>query len=195
MKLPRTLIALILLCSVVGAQEDILAPIIPEVKVDRAVNSYAESITKPAPVPKRPLVTVTPIKTAEVKQLKPLNPEDLRKFYFAALDPEFGHFSSPVEPSKLEKTKQPSFREIIAKGEGWKPAKIEALPPLSSFRVKILARWNPPHGEMMQTMLSQIEAAEKAGDSEAYQRLTATYTTWAEKYLVRDTKPDIKQNP
>jgi hypothetical protein len=195
MKLPRTLIALVLLCSVVWAQEVILAPVLPEVKVDRTLNAYAESITKPVPVPKRPLVTLTPITPAAIKQLKPLNQEDLRKSYFAALDPEFGYFGSPVEPSKLEKTKQPSFREIIAKGEVWRPAKVEALRPLSSFRVKILARWNPPHGEMMQTMLSQIEAAEKAGDSETYQRLTATYTTWAEKYLVRDTKSELKQNP
>lgn len=70
---------------------------------------------------------------------------------------------------------------------------VEKTKPLSPFRVKVLLQWKPPHGEMMNTLLKRIEEAEAAGDEEAYQKYTATYTAWAEKYLRRDAKPDTKQ--
>jgi hypothetical protein len=77
----------------------------------------------------------------------------------------------------------------------WKPPAAGAVSPIPRFRRDLLFRWNAPNGEMMKTMLRQIEEAEKAGDSATYARLTETYRTWAEKYLVRGAQPDNTQQP
>lgn len=192
MKFTHTLIALILLCPFAGAQEE-LAPILPEVKLDRAVHGYAESTTKPATAPKRPLVAVTPIKVSAVKPLETLHPNDLQKAMVSALDPEFGFFNLPTDLKKLEKAEKSTLVDVMRKGNANKPPMVAKTKPLSPFRVKLLLQWDPPHGEMMATLLKRIETAEAVGDEDAYQRYTTTYTAWAEKYLRREAKPDNKQ--
>jgi len=66
---------------------------------------------------------------------------------------------------------------------------------MDAFRRKLAFSWVKPQGEYLNTMLKEIEAAEKSGDTGTYQRLTGTYRIWAEKYLVRGVQRGTRRNP
>jgi hypothetical protein len=53
------------------------------------------------------------------------------------------------------------------------------------FTINRRFHWNKPHGQWMNQMLKDIDAAKAAGDSEAYEALAARYSAWAEQYLRR----------
>jgi hypothetical protein len=63
------------------------------------------------------------------------------------------------------------------------------------FRLKVEFIWDKPHGQWMNQMLKDIEAAKKTGDMETYTTLTARYTAWAEKYLRNDSPPQLDGKP
>lgn len=63
------------------------------------------------------------------------------------------------------------------------------------FTINRLFNWDNPHGQWMNQMTKDIEAARKAGDMETYDTLTARYTAWAEKYLRRESPPKLDGNP
>ena len=72
---------------------------------------------------------------------------------------------------------------------------MAAVTPLDTFRRKLLFSWVSPYGEAMTTLLKEIDATEKAGDTETYNRLTGTYTVWADEYLLRGAQFENKQTP
>jgi hypothetical protein len=53
------------------------------------------------------------------------------------------------------------------------------------FTINRLFNWSKPHGQWMNQMLKDIDAAKAEGDIETYDRLTKQYSAWAEKYLIR----------
>ena len=53
------------------------------------------------------------------------------------------------------------------------------------FTINRRFHWGTPHGQWMNQMLKEIAAAKAAGDTDAYEALTARYTAWADKYLRR----------
>jgi hypothetical protein len=63
------------------------------------------------------------------------------------------------------------------------------------FTINRLFKWDKPHGQWMNQMLKDIEAAQKAGDVETYNTLAARYSTWAEKYLRKDNPPNLDGSP
>jgi hypothetical protein len=73
------------------------------------------------------------------------------------------------------------------------PRLLPSIAPLAvdPFRLKLEFIWQKPHGQWMNQLLKDIEAARKAGDTETYNALTARYTAWAEKYLRRSDPPNL----
>ena len=63
------------------------------------------------------------------------------------------------------------------------------------FMLKVEFLWQKPHGQWMNSLLKQINAARAAGDIETYNTLTARYSAWAEKYLRTDAPPELDGNP
>lgn len=63
------------------------------------------------------------------------------------------------------------------------------------FMLKVEFLWQKPHGQWMNSMLKQINAAKAAGDIENYNTLTARYAAWAEKYLRHDDPPHLDGKP
>jgi hypothetical protein len=63
------------------------------------------------------------------------------------------------------------------------------------FMLKVEFLWQKPHGQWMNSMLKQINAAKAAGDIETYNTLTARYAAWAEKYLRHDDPPHLDGKP
>lgn len=79
-------------------------------------------------------------------------------------------------------------------------APSKALPliaPMSfdPFTLKLQFVWEKPHGQWMNQMVKDIEAAKKAGDMETYKSLTARYAAWADKYLRLENPPELDGNP
>ena len=54
------------------------------------------------------------------------------------------------------------------------------------FSINRRFNWKPPHGQWMNQMLKDIDAAKAAGDVETYESLTNRYAAWAEQYLRDD---------
>jgi len=54
------------------------------------------------------------------------------------------------------------------------------------FTINRRFNWKPPHGQWMNQMLKDIDAAKAAGDAETYESLTKRYAAWAEQYLRED---------
>ena len=54
------------------------------------------------------------------------------------------------------------------------------------FAINRRFNWKPPHGQWMNQMLKDIDAAKAAGDVETYESLTNRYAAWAEQYLRDD---------
>ena len=67
--------------------------------------------------------------------------------------------------------------------------------PLDPFALSIQFHWKQPHGQWMRQLLKDIEAAKKAGDLDAYRKLTARYSAWAEKYLRHESNPPADHGP
>lgn len=63
------------------------------------------------------------------------------------------------------------------------------------FTINQLFNWGKPHGQWMNQMVKDIEAAKKAGDMETYKSLTARYAAWADKYLRLENPPELDGNP
>lgn len=59
------------------------------------------------------------------------------------------------------------------------------------FRLKLEFIWEKPHGQWMNQLLKDINAAKAAGDIETYNALTARYAAWAEKYLRSAEPPNL----
>lgn len=76
-----------------------------------------------------------------------------------------------------------------------KPLPAWTAHQVDPFMVKVEFVWDKPHGQWMNSLLKQINAARAAGDAETYNALTARYTTWAEKYLRSDAPPDLDGKP
>ena len=65
--------------------------------------------------------------------------------------------------------------------EGFPEAEVPDL-----FTINRRFNWKKPHGQWMNQMLKDIDAAKTAGDVETYESLTKRYTAWAEQYLRED---------
>lgn len=87
-----------------------------------------------------------------------------------------------------------------------KPSELIATSPVRSlpgiapmtvdpFRLKLEFIWDKPHGQWMNQLLKDINAAKATGDIETYNALTARYTAWAEKYLRHNDPPDLDGKP
>lgn len=70
-----------------------------------------------------------------------------------------------------------------------------ALTSFDPFTLKLQFVWDTPHGQWMNQMIKDIEAAKKAGDMETYKSLTARYAAWADKYLRQENPPKLDGNP
>jgi hypothetical protein len=70
---------------------------------------------------------------------------------------------------------------------------LPGIAPMSvdPFRLKLEFIWEKPHGQWMNQLLRDINAAKSAGDIGTYNILTARYTAWAEKYLRRSEPPNL----
>ena len=62
---------------------------------------------------------------------------------------------------------------------------VVEMPGSAEFEANLATRWKPATDVFLVSILKQIRTARKEGDADAYAKLTATYTAWAEKYLVR----------
>jgi hypothetical protein len=67
--------------------------------------------------------------------------------------------------------------------------------PPDLFTINRLFNWDDPHGQWMNQLLKDIDAAKKTGDTERYTALTERYSAWAEKYLRRDDPPNLDGTP
>jgi hypothetical protein len=59
------------------------------------------------------------------------------------------------------------------------------------FTIRLEFDWNAPHGQWMTQLLKDIKSAKAAGDVETYTRLSAQYSAWADKYLLKGTPPRV----
>jgi hypothetical protein len=66
-----------------------------------------------------------------------------------------------------------------------KPLPVIAPMSFDLFTLKLQFVWDKPHGQWLNQMLKDIEAAKAKGDIQTYNDLTASYSVWAEKYLRR----------
>ena len=71
---------------------------------------------------------------------------------------------------------------------------VKPSPP-DLFTINRLFNWDDPHGQWMNQLLKDIDAAKKTGDAERYTALTERYSAWAEKYLRRDDPPNLDGTP
>ena len=72
------------------------------------------------------------------------------------------------------------------------PPRLPALEPAEVpdlFTINRQFNWNKPHGQWMNQLLKDIDAAKADGDTATYEALTARYSAWADKYLRRDENP------
>ena len=72
-------------------------------------------------------------------------------------------------------------------GEALAPA-VAAFPSSEVpdlFTINRRFNWKKPHGQWMNQMLKDIDAAAESGDTDSYEALTARYSAWAEQYLRR----------
>ena len=74
---------------------------------------------------------------------------------------------------------------------------LPLITPMSfnPFLIKLEFIWEKPHGQWMNQLLKDINAAKVAGDIETYNALTARYAAWAEKYLRSAEPPNLDGKP
>jgi hypothetical protein len=150
-------------------------PDIPDVEPDR-IQSLAKAL------PERP----------EIPEVEPSRLHSLAK----AL-PERPDISKvgPVSLRTLVPIKPGNAPEMMATASVVNLPGIAPLMLFDPFTLKLHFIWDKPHGQWMNQMLKDINAAKAAGDIEAYNALTARYSAWAEKYLRRDNPPDLDGQP
>ena len=103
----------------------------------------------------------------------------------SATEKVYGEFAVPDAPPLTAPRKFPAYVKNL-------PV-VEPTKPMTAFRRALVFRWSAPTSESMTTLLKQIEAAEKAGDTETYDSLTAAYRAWADASLLKGaSRPAIK---
>jgi hypothetical protein len=183
--------------------------LIAEVVKDRKVNApfYAESpvrqviptvreLAKPAEVPVLDRIDAAPANTITPRSAE-LTPGEAaaRSVALRSLEMRPDIFVvGPVDFRKLDPTTSSNPLTLLA------ATPVKTLPSWTNlsvdpFMLKVEFLWQKPHGQWMNSMLKQINAARAAGDTETYNTLTARYSAWAEKYLRQDDPPDLDGNP
>lgn len=82
----------------------------------------------------------------------------------------------------------PEKPDPVALASSVQPLAITAFPEAEMpdlFTINRQLNWNKPHGQWMNQMLKDIDAAKAVGDTETYNNLTQRYSAWADKYLRR----------
>jgi len=100
------------------------------------------------------------------------------------------HYAEGQTPASVQNTAQriqavPSMGLDIEAIPRSKPLPVIAPMSFDLFTLKLQFVWDKPHGQWMNQMLKDIEAAKAKGDIQTYNDLTARYSVWAEKYLRR----------
>jgi hypothetical protein len=101
--------------------------------------------------------------------------------------------AKPAEIQALKKAGDPV--ELAATVQ---PPSIPAFPEATVpdlFTISRRFNWGKPHGQWMNQMLKDIDAAKAKGDADTYRNLTGRYSAWADKYLRLDASPDLDGNP
>ena len=86
----------------------------------------------------------------------------------------------------------PTDWTALAEATGEEPPRLPTLQPAEVpdlFTINRQFNWDKPHGQWMNQMLKDIDAAKAEEDTGTYEALTARYSPWAEAYLRRST-PD-----
>ena len=183
--------------------------LIAEVVKDRKVNApfYAESpvrqaiptvreLAKPVEVPVLDRIDAAPVKAIPPRSTE-LSPGEAATRSVALRSLEMRPDISAVGQVDFRTLAPPTSSNPLALLAA-NPAKT--LPSWTSlsvdpFMLKVEFLWQKPHGQWMNSMLKQINAAKAAGDTETYNTLTARYSAWAEKYLRQDDPPDLDGKP
>lgn len=182
--------------------------LIAEVVKDRKVNApyYAESqasqviptvreLAKPAEVPLLDRIDAAPVNTITPRSAE-LTPGEAvaRSGALRSLEmrPDIS-VVGPVDSRQLDPNTSSNLPALLA-------TSVKTLPSWTNlsvdpFMLKVEFLWQKPHGQWMNSMLKQINAARAAGDTETYNTLTARYSAWAEKYLRLDDPPDLDGKP
>lgn len=183
--------------------------LIAEVVKDRKVNApyYAESpvsqviptvreLAKPAEVPVLDRIDAAPVNTITQRSAE-LTPGEAAARSVALRSLEMRPDISVVEPvdlRTLDPIRSSNLPVLLA------ATPVKTLPSwtnlsVDSFMLKLEFIWEKPHGQWMNQLLKDINAAKAAGDTETYNTLTARYSAWAEKYLRQDDPPDLDGKP
>jgi hypothetical protein len=113
----------------------------------------------------------------------------------AALGERGAAYPERPDVARLAQTLAPSPREIAAFVHVGDPVALAAsvhLPQIIEFptaevpdlfTINRRFNWNKPHGQWMNQMLKEIDAAKTAGDTATYDDLTKCYSAWADQYL------------
>jgi hypothetical protein len=104
------------------------------------------------------------------------------------------HFAeSPIPATSPDATNRLTEYPVQPQTKRAPSRTIASIKPMTvdPFRLKLEFIWQKPHGQWMNQLLKDIEAARKAGDTETFNALTARYSAWADKYLRRDDPPKI----
>jgi hypothetical protein len=183
--------------------------LIAEVVKDRKVNApyYAESpmrpaiptvreLAKPVEVPVLDRIDAAPVEAIPPRSAE-LTPGEAVARSVELRSLEMRPDVSVAAPQSLRTLDSPTSSNPLALLAA-NPAKT--LPSWTSlsvdpFLLKVEFLWQKPHGQWMNSMLKQINAAKAAGDIETYNTLTARYSAWAEKYLRQDDPPDLDGKP
>lgn len=83
----------------------------------------------------------------------------------------------------------PEKPNVFVLASSVKPLELTLFPETEvpdAFTINRRFNWANPHGQWMNQILKDIDAAKQAGDTKAYETLTKRYTTWAEQYLRKD---------
>lgn len=183
--------------------------LIAEVVKDRKVNApyYAESpaspviptvreLAKPAEVPVLDRIDAAPVNTITPRSAE-LTPGEAAVRSVALRSLEMRPDISEVGPVDFRTLAPPTSSDPLALLAA---TPVKTLPSWTNlsvdpFMLKVEFLWQKPHGQWMNSMLKQINAARAAGDIETYNTLTARYSAWAEKYLRHDDPPDLDGKP
>ncbi len=113
----------------------------------------------------------------------------------AAPEGEFPAITDAVELADELAASQPGIPGFEGAGDPVVLAASVELPDLDGFpeaevpdlfTINRRFNWAKPHGQWMNQMLKDIDAAKAAGDVETYESLTKRYAAWAEQYLRDD---------
>jgi hypothetical protein len=183
--------------------------LIAEAVKDRKVNApyYAESpasqiiptvreLTKPVEVPVLDRIDAAPVNTITPRSAE-LTPGEAAARSVVLRSLEMRPDITVVGPVDFSTIAPPTSSNPLALLAA---TPVKTLPSWTNlsvdpFMLKVEFIWQKPHGQWMNSMLKQINAARAAGDTETYNTLTARYSAWAEKYLRQDDPPDLDGKP